>query len=488
MDYISNKIEQFIQLNKGLYSLNGFIESSTVSEEFYSIASYLQKRDNEVENFVVGICLDKDYRYLLTLLASMYVGVTYVPLSKKLPTSRVNEIISIAEVNEIISERELHCDTSTKIINDILSYDKKNEFYFSYSEKSNLYIMFTSGSTGSPKGVIIPRLGYESFLKWMNNYYELNSRDRILFITEFTFDLSLVDVGLLIEKNPEFYFSKSQGSIFDIMNELEKYEINVLVTVPTNINLLLSNPIFKRFSIEPLKLLILSGSKVTAKIYDLVKKYFPSIQFYNGYGPTEATVFVTSKHFDGNCDFHGNNASVGNEISDMNVLILDNLQQRVEDGEVGQIYVTGSQLMLGYKNDPTKTEHSMIQIGDRIYYDIGDLGYIVEGNLYIVGRADDTIKTRGYRVNLSDIESYALKLKYVNEAVVIAVHDDNIENRLFLFLTLNLDIDKNVIFNDLKQMLPDYQMPADIIIKPEFPLNNSGKIAKKVLASELSEI
>lgn len=486
MDYISSKIEKYIENNKGLYSLNGYIQKEDIKKEFYSIVSYLYNQKKEDKNFTIGIFLDKDYKYLLTLLASMYVGVTYIPLSKKLPLSRVNQIIDIAEINMIISDKEDDFNADNNLIDVIIETQRIDDIDFVYTDKSTLYIMFTSGSTGAPKGVMIPRNAYESFLKWMSGYYDIDSTDKILFITEFTFDISLVDIGLLIEKNIEFYFSKFNGNIIDVMQELEKYEINVVSTVPSNFTMLLSNRIIKRFKIQPLKLLILSGSKITKKLYDLVRDFFPDTNFFNGYGPTEATIFITSKYFDDNYDFDGNNASVGIETSDTRITLLDENKKEISDESIGEVFVASKQLMLGYKNNEEKTKEVLINIDGVRYYSVGDLGYIKNNNLYIVGRVDDTIKTKGYRVNLSDIESYTHKLEYINESVIIAIEDENIENKLYLFVTLHQNIDKNDIFNDLKKILPDYQMPADIIIKDEMPLNNSGKISKIDLKKDLS--
>jgi len=480
-DYISRKIYNYINDNTGLYSLEGYKSHEEVKQDFSKISNFLYQRKKENENFTIGIFLPKDYQYLMVLLASMYVGVTYVPLSKKLPATRVNQITEIAEIALIVTDNDLKLDADTIHLNDIFLGDNLVSIDFFYNKQSPLYIMFTSGSTGAPKGVMISRVNYQSFLIWMNNHYDLTSDDRLLFITEFTFDISLVDVGLLLEKNLNFYFSKFNGNVIDIMQELEQYKINIVSTVPSNFTMLLSSKIIKRFNIQPLKLLILSGSKITKKLYDLVLEYFPTTNFYNGYGPTEATIFITSKKFDKQTisfDFDSNNASVGCETSDMKIIILDQNKQQVKEGEIGEIFVSGSQLMIAYKNNNEKTKEALIDLNNTTYYRVGDLGYQKNGNLYIIGRIDDTIKTRGYRVNLSDIESYTHKLDYINESIILAIEDENIENKLYLFVTLHKQVEKEAIYADLKEILPDYQMPADIIILNKMPLNMSGKISK----------
>ncbi|WP_454442980.1 AMP-binding protein, partial [Vibrio bathopelagicus] len=369
---ISDKVSSYIDNNKGLYSTNGFVTPSAIKDEFGCIFNYLYLKKCDNSKFTVGIFLDRDYRYLLTLLACMKAGITYVPLSRKLPIARVNQIVKVSEIDMVVSDIDSNFESNSVYIQDIIDLKlEAGNVSVSYDEKQPLYIMFTSGSTGTPKGVIIPRSAYESFLKWMDEYYDVNSSDKMLFITEFTFDISLVDVGLLVLNNMDFYFSKFNGNIIDVMQELEAFEINIMSTVPSNLTMLLSNKIINRFKIEPLKLLILSGSKITKKLYDLVLGFFPTTMFYNGYGPTEATIFISCKYFDGRFDFEGPNASVGHEVSDMNIILLGNDKKQVNKGSVGEVFVSGNQLMSGYINNPERTNDVLTTIDEVTYYSVG---------------------------------------------------------------------------------------------------------------------
>jgi D-alanine--poly(phosphoribitol) ligase subunit 1 len=474
-DFISTTIENYIKNNQGIYGLESYICTNDIKDEFYTICNYLGTLDCDT---IIGLYITKDYKYLLSILACMYMGQTYVPLNKKFPKDRNQQIIDIAEVDFVLTDTD---EVDYKFTN--LSKLKKNTNIveiFKNDLNKPLYYIFTSGSTGEPKGVMIPRIGFETYIKWMSSSYEVNSNDRFLSFAEFTFDISFVDIGLLISKNIQFYFSRFNGNIVTMMQEIEQYNINVLSSVPTNFTLMLSSPLYQRFNIKPFKIIILGGAKTTKKLYELLLNQYPETIIHNAYGPTEATVYITNKEFDKtNNDFDGNNASVGEIREDAKVIIVDDNLNLIDEGNVGEVLVSGKQILLGYKGNEKKTKEVLVYIDDILYYRIGDLGYVKNNNLYIVGRVDDTIKTRGYRVNLSDIESYTHKIEYINESVVIAIEDENIENKLYLFVTLHKQTtDKNQIFNDLKTILPDYQMPTDIIIVDRMPLNNSGKISK----------
>ncbi len=480
-DFISTTIGNYIDNNQGIHGLNGYVCANDIKTEFYTVCNYIGTLDS---NTIIGIYMIKDYKYLLSILACMYMGKTYVPLNKKFPKDRNKQIIDIAEIDLVLTDKD---DVEYKYTN-ILNLEKNIEMIQLCENDLNkpLYYIFTSGSTGEPKGVMIPRLGFETYVKWMSSCYEVDSNDKFLSLTEFTFDISFVDIGLLVTKNIQFYFSSFDGNIVTMMQEIEKYNINVMSSVPTNFTLMLSSPLYKRFNIKPFKLIVLGGAKTTKKLYDLLLNHYPTTTIYNAYGPTEATVYITNKKFDKTeNDFDGNNASVGEIREEAKVIIVDDNFKIISDGSIGEVLVSGKQILLGYKGNEKKTKEALVYVNDILHYRIGDLGYIKNNNLYIVGRVDDTIKTRGYRVNLSDIESYTHKLEYINESVIIAIEDENIENKLYLFVTLHEQVDKNQIFNDLKTILPDYQMPVDIIIKDKMPLNNSGKISKIDLKKDL---
>jgi len=462
--YLRNLISNAIKSAK-LYDKNGnLIDNKTLENEFNAIKNYLL--NNYSSNDMVAINFEKDYRYVLMVFASMYVGVTFIPLNKDWPQKRVEQIQDLSGC-VVITEDSIDFNNT-----------QKSSKYF---ENEILYVLFTSGSTGAPKGVKIKRESYDNFVNWINDYFsEINSQDRMLMTTDFTFDIFLVDMALFLTKNLSLFISSFNNNIFKMLYEIEKYKITTHSTVPYNYSMIMGEGIYEKANLSTLKYIILAGARFPNNLYHNFKDRIPNCSVYNAYGPTEGTIYVSCHKmtYNEDIDIYKNSITIGKP--------LYNTEFRVVDDE---LLIASKQLMKEYLNNPQKTKEVLVEIDGKTYYKSGDVVLVNDdSNYFIVGRKDDTIKTAGFRVNLSDIDSYILGLDYINNVATIAIESEGGENDLVCYVILNQDnITPKEIKKDLKDILPYYQIPKTIKIVNEFPLNNSGKICKKTLKSKFLE-
>jgi D-alanine--poly(phosphoribitol) ligase subunit 1 len=430
---------------------------------------------------VLLINLDRNHKYLFVILICLKLGIAFVPTSTHFPKSRIDQIAKISNCDFILDN-----DNWDSFINPKSSKILKKTL-LSAKVSTIAYIIFTSGSTGAPKGVVISRNAYLNFNKWVNEEFkEINHNDRLLNVVEFSFDMSLLDVALLISRNVQFFFSTFDSNFFQMACEIEKYAISTLVTVPNNANIIFQPMILAKADFSKLRYLLLGGARFSSGLYSSLNKINKSMVIYNLYGPTEATVYCSCKRlYVDNNDIDKGVVSAGAANFNSEILIVDeDSLELLEFGDKGEVLIGGNQLMTEYMKDSEKTRDVLISQNGKKYYKTGDLGFLSKkgGGLFLVGRADDTIKVSGYRVNLSDIDSYISDSDLVIECATVAIEDNNKEHLLVAFVNL---LDKSGLIIDLKEdlraRLLHYQVPSKIISVEKFPVNSSGKICKNTL-------
>ncbi len=448
------------------------VERSKLIQEYTTIRNYLSQFQGET----VAIKIQKDYQYFLIILASLEVGVTYIPLKWDYPKNRIDQIKEDSHFKVLIDESTL---------NSMLSFSGEMTPVRALAGTETAYIIFTSGSTGRPKGVLIPRMALLNFFEWVDSYFpQVTKEDRLLQVTEFTFDISLLDVGFFLQKNVHLYFSNFENNIFKMAFEIENFKITCLNTVPNNLNMFLSETVVERTNYKSLQHLFIAGSRFSYGLYQKCIKYFdPSVSVYNLYGPTECTVYSHAKKlaFNESLDCSENNIAIGTSLTNLFSIIVKD-EKLASPHERGELYLGGVQLLLGYCNNPTQTKLAMTEFEGKIYYKSGDIAFKDErGEYYIVGRVDDTIKYRGFRINLLDIDSYIHTIPYIQDAATIAVEDEDANTKTICFAILKTPKTVKELKADLAKVLLDFQIPEKIIFVDSFQTNSSGKVDRKAL-------
>jgi acyl-CoA synthetase (AMP-forming)/AMP-acid ligase II len=254
--------------------------------------------------------------------------------------------------------------------------------------------------------------------------------------------------------------------------------------------MLLQDGVADRVNLESVKNLLLGGARFSYGTYEAVfrkyrGKFAPNVRVYNFYGPTEATVYTHARELNGRAveDLCDVNVSIGVPFGENSCLLLDASGRAIEgSGQTGELLLGGKQLMDGYFRDPEQTRSVFRTIGGERYYATGDLAFRGKsGDYFIQGRLNDTIKKRGFRVNLLDIDSYMQKVDCVQDCATIAVPDDLTENRLVAYVVLKPGESGDELRSRLKGILVDYQMPDEFRFVNGLPLNSSGKVCRKTL-------
>jgi acyl-coenzyme A synthetase/AMP-(fatty) acid ligase len=463
-----------------IYNRAGELQNwEVVSREYHHIRQYLLDQHSGDKRPVV-IRQTKDYRYFLTIIACMELGMPYIPVKADYPADRLGQIKEDSHYQVVLDD---------ELMQKMLSYEQvqKNEPP-AVSPADIMYVMFTSGSTGRPKGVIIQRQALENFFIYLKECFpRVNESDRLLQVTEFTFDISLVDVGMFLTKNVEVYFSNFENNIFKMGFEIDTHRISFLNTVPNNLNMFLSDMVAERMDYHCLKHLFIAGARFSHGLYEKCKKYFkPDVDVYNLYGPTESTVYSHGHHlsYEEDKDCVEGVVSIGKVLPNVKAHI-------VADGKIlgprekGELFIGGVQLLKEYINNPEQTQKSLVKLNEETFYKSGDLAFRTEDDQYfVVGRNDDTIKYRGFRINLLDIDSYITRLPYVQDSVTIAIPNELTENQTIGFIILKEEKTLKEVKQDMAKLLLDFQIPEKIFFVKSYPTNVSGKVDRKALREQ----
>lgn len=455
--------------------LGELIPTEQVKREYQAIKNYLGTH-HYGEADVIAIKATKDYRFFLTVVAAFELGVPYIPMMVDFPQDRVNQIFEDSQFSILVTDEML----GKMIEANLPEVELKN-----IEPDKMAYALFTSGSTGKPKGVAIPAKAINNFVDWCgSNFPQITSANHILQVTEFTFDISLTDVGLFIQKNCHVHFSDFNNDFYRLAHEIESLGITTITTVPNNLSMLLSDGMLDKANLTSLQSLMIAGARFSHGLYHkCIQHLGTELNIYNLYGPTECTVYSHGKKFayDELLDCAGNNIAIGKTLPGVESIIVRDGKE-VAQGEQGELLLTGIQLLSFYLNNPEKTREVLMDFNKKTYYRTGDIAFQDDkGDYYIVGRMDDTIKCRGFRVNLLDIDSYVNRLPYVEDCATIAIPHEITENQTIAFIRVKETKTAKELKQDLLQFIPSYQIPERIIFVSEYPTNDSGKICKKTL-------
>lgn len=362
------------------------------------------------------------------------------------------------------------------------------------SGTDNFYIIFTSGTTGAPKGVQISHDNLMSFVQWVLADFGIKNGMHFLAQAPFSFDLSvfslypsLVSGGVLepLEKATIQNFRE----LFSVLPQLN---LNVWVSTPSFIDICLMEPTFDEEHVPELKIFLFCGEELTKKTAENLLTRFPNAAIYNTYGPTEATVAISSIRINQQLLAHYEKLPIGYVKQDTTVSIAQD-GRPAPLGEVGEIIISGPGVSKGYLNNPEKTAAAFFEKDGVPSYRTGDAGSLTkDGLLLYEGRIDQQIKLHGYRIELGDIQNNLLKDTRIKQAVVIPKYQGSKVQQLVAFIVLE---DNNVqpdfkltksIKEELAHFVMDYMIPQKFHYVEFLPQTVNGKIDRKKLSAEVN--
>ncbi|MFM7021711.1 MAG: AMP-binding protein [Flavobacteriales bacterium] len=447
--------------------------------EFSSLISSIKTQipDKKGRQFI-GVFTDEHVNTYASIWSILSLGEAYVPINKKHPVERSVEIIESAGLNTILYAEE---SGSLELLKKAL--DGKVEFIcttnrkvppdYSFNEVSDsdyVYLLFTSGSSGKPKGVPITHKNLMALAKahLFNPKYAINEEDKFLQMFELTFDFSVLPTLFPFCIGASVYVVPQKGILFmEVLKTLQQHKITKAYLVPSVINYL--EPYLHEIALPNLQWTLFCGEALYENAALKWAKSTPQGKIINTYGPTEATVFMTEYFVDINAiESHNGIVSIGKAVEEMQTSIID-----------GELYISGDQCASQYWKDEERSIKSFVVINGIPNYRTGDLCKANEqDNLMYCGRSDQQVKINGYRIELEEIEFHAKK--YIASSLAAFILKNN---------TIGLVIQgqEKEGLDSLKQHLPSYMIPEKIFFMENLPLNENGKVDRKKLAQLFSD-
>lgn len=443
------------------------------------------------------VLIPKSVKCIVSYMGILYSGNPYVPLDANIPSARLQKIINNLNPEGIITEVEY-----SKVLETV---DLKGAKVYHYSEISKgeaddtliqhtisrvidtdpIYIMYTSGSTGEPKGVTIPHRGVIDYADWVVNTFSLNEETIMANQAPFYFDNSVFEIYGALLSGGKMVLIPEQLMLFPVKlpDFLKENKINTLFWVPTVLINVANSGVLETTTLEDLKIVAFCGEIMPNKQLNMWRKSNPHCLYANLYGPTEITdvcaYYILDREFE---DWEP--LPIGKACENMRITILNDQDTLAEVGETGEICVTGSGLALGYWGNKEQTEKVFVQNPintnyNEYMYRTGDLGYInEEGFIIIQGRMDSQIKHRGNRIELGEIEKAASVIDGVRRSCALF---DAEQEKIVLYLETDLEINLRKINVELSKLIPKYMLPHSLKILDKFPMTPNDKIDRKQL-------
>lgn len=474
-------------------------ENSLTYEELMNVSKRIGSSiiDKKINRSPIVVFMNKGIEALSSFLGIVYSGNYYCLLNPELPEYRLNNILSVLDTKLIITDDEFY-DTANNLFKELdieivniktisnheILIDKIMEVRNESIDYDPLYINFTSGSTGIPKGVVISHRSVIDFILEFTKTFGINETDFIGNQAPFDFDVSVKDIysclftGAKLVIIPRNYFSQPM-KLLDYLCDKKitnmTWAVSALCLITTFHGLDYKVP-------TSVKRIIYSGENMPLKHLRIWMDKLPEATFINVYGPTEITCNCTYHIIDRNREYT-DSIPIGKHFKNERVILLDDDNNEItEPGIVGNICVTGTSLGLGYYNNMDKTNEVFVQNPLtknylELLYKTGDCGEYNElGELVFRSRKDFQIKYQGHRIELEEIEQAMMKNEKVMRATVLF---DEEKSKLYGFYVG--DITKEELVESLKVIIPEYMIPKKILKLDSMPLTKNGKIDRKQL-------
>lgn len=473
-----------------------FKEIVQLSKRVGSIISENVKPGNPVI-----IYMNKRAYNIIGFFGAVYAGCFYVPVDSQMPVDRIELILRTLECNMIlyddVTEEKLgQFSSNAKKLNYREAVQKKTnesrleEIRLSVKSTDLLYVLFTSGSTGVPKGVTISHLAVIDLMEWMCSSYGINENNILCNQAPFYFDASVPDLYIPIRTGAACYIPPKSFYTFPkkILAFIQSKEINTIIWVPSALCNVVNCKAFDVCIPTTIRLVIFCGEVMPCRHLNVWRRYVPDALYVNMYGPTEA-VYACMYYNVGREFSDEDKLPLGKACENSSILLLDDNNQVVGSGKPGEICILGQCLSQGYYNAPDKTSTAFVQnpINNKyieLMYRTGDLAMISEtGEMFFLGRKDFQVKRLGHRIELGEIESAILSVASIENACCVFNQETS---DIVAFYTGA--VETGDLLHKITEKLPQYMLPNKITKLENMPMNLNGKIDRPRLEKEFMEV
>jgi D-alanine--poly(phosphoribitol) ligase subunit 1 len=448
-----------------------------------ALAAYFSQRfgNNRAPIAVLG---HREPEMLIAFLGAVKSGRPYVPIDTALPQQRIDKILAVSRPALLLTAQDAAQFSNSG--GDITANPVHSDEPF--------YILFTSGSTGEPKGVVITLGCLEHFVAWMlaeQNFTELG--ETFLNQAPFSFDLSVMDLYCSLATGGTL-FSLSRDLVANpkmLYQALGSSDVTTWVSTPSFAQMCLVEQKFREAILPRLRRFLFCGETLASRTAARLLKRFPRAQVWNMYGPTEATVATTSVPIDGEILDRYSPLPVGRTMPGTQIFIVGEEGNVLPENHRGEINIAGPNVSPGYLGRPDLTSEFFFQYRGQRAYRTGDQGRLRDGLLFFEGRIDEQIKLSGYRIELGDVEANLLSLPRVRDAVVTPVMKDGTAESLAAFVLLGRRDETSdfelahSLRKELGELLPAYMLPRKFVFLEAFPMTPNGKVDRARLAASL---
>ncbi|MBA4538757.1 amino acid adenylation domain-containing protein, partial [Bacillus aquiflavi] len=444
-------------------------------------------------NTLVGIIIKPGIEMAIGILSILKAGGAYIPIDPNYPKERKNSIIQDSGLDLLLMETEHRSklDLNGEIIDlELLNKNTNNYDHLpSVNEENDLaYIIYTSGTTGTPKGVMIEHKSIVNNIVWRKNEYKLTENDCALQLFSFSFDGFVTSFFTPLVSGAQLILVKND----DVKNPPHLYKIikskkvTHFISTPSLYNSLLDE--IDDGDELSLRIITLAGEEVTNSLLKKNSRKNVNVEIVNEYGPTENSVVTTAFR---NLTYHSK-VSIGKPIANNQIYILDEEQKLQPIGVPGELCISGASLAKGYVNNPKLTSEKFVFnpfLQGSLMYKTGDLArWLPDGNIEYLGRVDEQVKVRGFRIELKEIEHQLKEHQSIDEVVVTSAKDSKGSNFLCAYYISSEEINGSALRKFLEKRIPDFMIPSYFVKVDHFPLTINGKIDKKSLPEPTENI
>lgn len=472
---------------------NGSITYADYRSKSKSIARHiidLKKSKNISLKSPVVVYLEKGKEVLVSFISIAYSGGFYSPIDVEMPENRVNKILEVLKPTIVITNNKLKSSFEKMnyygdyiIYEDIMSAEDDSiivdDVVRNIIDTDLLYVLFTSGSTGVPKGVSINHRSVIDYVEWVTETFEINENDSFGNQAPFYFDNSILDIYSCLKTGASLFVipKKLFFQPVPLLEYLKDNNINTIFWVPSALIVVSKLKAFRNVDLsKTLKRVLFCGEVMPNKQLNIWRKYLPNVTYANLYGPTEitdaCTFYIVNREF-----ADDEPLPIGFPMRNTDIIVLNESDNIVNGNEIGELCVRGTSLSMGYYNNPEKTKEVFVQnplneTVPEIIYRTGDLvRYNEYGELIYLSRKDFQIKHLGHRIELGEIETAVSSIKEVN--LCCCLYDEK-HQRIVLFIDNNLT--KEYVKDSLDPLIPEYMIPGKVVCLQDMPINANGKI------------
>lgn len=459
-----------------------------------------------MRNLPVIVYLDKGIKVIASFMGILYSGNFYSPIDTTMPTERAEIILKVATPKVVITD-EAHKENMKSMLSaagldsTILIYEQIIDTKLSDEDEKDLlsirksfidmdpaYVLFTSGSTGIPKGVVITHQSIIDYTEWVTDTFNITNEDSFGNQAPFYFDNSILDIYTGIKNAATVYIIPKECFSFPakLIMYLNEHKISTIFFVPSALCNVARMRVLPKAELPYLRKILFCGEVMPNKYLNIWRKYKPDALYANLYGPTEitdvCTCYIVDREF-----ADDESLPIGKACTNTDIVIITDDNRYAKPGELGELCVRGRSIALGYYKNPEKSNEVFVQ--NPVNTDYRDIIYrtgdVVKLNEYkeiiYCGRKDFQIKHMGHRIELGEIETAADALPQIDTCACI--YDDNKQRIVFFYKG---KIDEDAIRENFAAKVPEYMIPNTIIQIKEFPYNANGKIDRKQLKIDYS--